>query len=134
MFNGVEVEVSMHGRQGCLVACVRTEPSTENGVWRRLTQPDVAPEYRTHRTHRTQSPHYKTQDATRLYLMQDDFLLMSGSLEVPLVRRTPANRGRIIRGRAYSPPTFLSSSVGYSFPLAPPSWYSIWCQILESGS
>jgi len=42
----------------------------------------------------------------------------SGSQEVPLVRRTPANRGRIIRGRAYSPPTFLSSGVGYSSPLA----------------
>jgi len=42
----------------------------------------------------------------------------SGSQEVPLVRRTPANRGRIIRGRAYSAPTFLSSSVGYSSPLA----------------
>ena len=42
----------------------------------------------------------------------------SGSQEVPLVRRTPANRGRIIRGRAYSPPTFQSSSVGYSSPLA----------------
>jgi len=42
----------------------------------------------------------------------------SGSQEVPLVRRTPANRGRIIRGRAYSPPTFLSSSVGYLSPLA----------------
>jgi len=42
----------------------------------------------------------------------------SGSQEVPLVKRTPANRGRIICGRAYSPPTFLSSSVGYSSPLA----------------
>jgi len=41
----------------------------------------------------------------------------SGSQEVPLVRRTPANRGRILHGRAYSPPTFLSSSVGYSSPL-----------------
>ena len=42
----------------------------------------------------------------------------SGSQKVPLGRRTPANRGRIIRDRAYSPPTFLSSSVGYSSPLA----------------
>jgi len=42
----------------------------------------------------------------------------SGSQEVPLVRRTPANCGRIIRGRAYSPPTFLSSSVRYWSPLA----------------
>jgi len=42
----------------------------------------------------------------------------SGSQEVPLIRRTPANCGRIIRGRAYSPPTFLSSSVGYSSPVA----------------
>jgi len=42
----------------------------------------------------------------------------SGSQEVPLVRRTQANRGRIIHGRAYSPPTFLSASVGYLSPLA----------------
>ena len=42
----------------------------------------------------------------------------SGLQQVPLVRRTPAHRGRIIRGRAYSPPTFLSSSVGYSSPIA----------------
>jgi len=42
----------------------------------------------------------------------------SGSPEVPLVRRTTANRGRNIRGRAYSPPTFLSSRVGYSSLLA----------------
>jgi len=41
----------------------------------------------------------------------------SQSEEVPLVSRTPANRGRIIRGRAYSPPTILLSSVGYSSPL-----------------
>ena len=37
---------------------------------------------------------------------------------VPLVRRTPANCGHIIRGRANSHPTFQSSSVGYSSPLA----------------
>jgi len=42
----------------------------------------------------------------------------SRSQEVPLVGRTPANRGRIIRGRAYSPLTFLLSSMGYSSPLA----------------
>jgi len=42
----------------------------------------------------------------------------SGSQEVPRVRRTPAYCGRIICGSAYSPPTFLSSSVGYSSPLA----------------
>ena len=42
----------------------------------------------------------------------------SGSQEVPLVLWTPRNGGRIIRGRAYSPPTFLSSTVGYSTPLA----------------
>ena len=43
----------------------------------------------------------------------------SGSQEVSLVRRTPVARGRIIRGRAYSPPMFPSSSTGrYSPPLA----------------
>ena len=42
----------------------------------------------------------------------------SGSQEVPLVRQTLANRGRIIRGRAFSLPTFLSSIMGYSSPLA----------------
>jgi len=42
----------------------------------------------------------------------------SGSREVPLVRPTPGNGGRLIRGRAYCPPTFLSSRVGYSSPLA----------------
>jgi len=46
MCDGVEVEVWMHGRQSCLVACVRTEPATEKGVQTRQTQPDVAPEYR----------------------------------------------------------------------------------------
>jgi len=78
MWDGVEVEVWMHGRQGCLVACVRTEPSTEKGVRTCQTEPDVAPEYKAHSTHRTQSPHYQSQDATRLYLMQDGFLLMNG--------------------------------------------------------
>ena len=77
MCDGVEVEVWMHGRQGCLVACVRTEPSTEKGVRTRQTQLDVAPEYRTHTRHRTQSPHYESQDATRPYLIQDGFLLMN---------------------------------------------------------
>jgi len=42
----------------------------------------------------------------------------SGSQEVPLVRQTPANCRRIIHDRGNSPPTFLSSSVGYSSPLA----------------
>jgi len=41
-----------------------------------------------------------------------------GTQEAPLVRRTPANHRPIIRGRASSPLTFLSSSVGYSSPLA----------------
>jgi len=76
MCDGVEVEVWMHGTQGCLVACVRTEPGTEKGVQMHLTQPDVAPDYRTHRTHRTQSPHYESQDATPPHLTQDGFLLM----------------------------------------------------------
>ena len=42
----------------------------------------------------------------------------SGSQEVPVVRWTPSNLGRIIRGRAYSHPTFLSSCLRYLFPLA----------------
>ena len=42
----------------------------------------------------------------------------SGSQEVALVNRTPAAHRGIIRGRPYSPQTFLSSSVGqYSSPL-----------------
>jgi len=46
----------------------------------------------------------------------------SGSQEVALVNQTPAARRRIIPGRPYSPPTFLSSSVGrYSSPLGPRS-------------
>ena len=52
------------------------EPGTEKGVQMHLTQPDVAPDYRTHRTHRTQSPHYESQDATPPHLTQDGFLLM----------------------------------------------------------
>jgi len=79
MCDGVEVEVWMHGRQGCLAACVRTEPSTEKGVWRHQKQPDLAPEYRmhkSHRTHRTLSPYCESQDATRPSLMQDGLLLM----------------------------------------------------------
>jgi len=77
MCDGVEVEVWMHGRQGCLVACVQKEPGTEKGDQTRQTQPDVAPEYRTHRTHWTPSPHYESQDATPQYLTQDGLLLMA---------------------------------------------------------
>jgi len=76
MCDGVEVEVCMHGRQGCLVACVQTEHGSEKGVQTHQTQPDMAPEDRTHRTHRTQSPHFQSEDATPRYLMQDGFLLM----------------------------------------------------------
>jgi len=76
MCDGIEVEIWMHGRQDYLVACVRTEPGTETGVQTRQTQPDVVPEYRTHWTHWTQSPHYKSQDATPPSLTQDGFLLM----------------------------------------------------------
>ena len=44
----------------------------------------------------------------------------SGSQEVGLINRTLAAHGRIIRGRPYSPPTFLSSGVGqYSSLLGP---------------
>jgi len=76
MRDGVEVEVWMHGTQGCLVACVWTEPGTEKGLPTHQTQPDVAPDYRTHRTHRMQSPPYESQDATPPHLTQDSLLLM----------------------------------------------------------
>jgi len=76
MDDGVEVQVWMHGRQGCLVACVWTEVHTEKGVQTEKMQPDMAPGYRTHRTHRTQSQDLERLDATQLYLMQDGFLLM----------------------------------------------------------
>jgi len=66
----------MHGRQGCLVACVRTAPSVGKSFQTHQTQPDVAHKYRTHRTHRTQSPGQESQDATLLYQMQATFLLM----------------------------------------------------------
>jgi len=57
MFDSVEVGVWMHGRQGCLDACVQTEPKAVAGLQTHRTQPDVvAPRYRTHQTHRTQSP------------------------------------------------------------------------------
>jgi len=76
MGDGVEVEGWMHGRKGCLAAGVRTEPGTEKAVQTCQTQPDVAPEYRTHTTHRTQSPQYQSQDAILPNLTQDGFLLM----------------------------------------------------------
>jgi len=76
MCDDVEVEVWMHGRQGCLVACVRTEPGAEKVVLSRQMQPDVAPEHWTQRTHKTHSPHYETHDTTPLYLTQDAILLM----------------------------------------------------------
>ena len=76
MCDGVEVEVWMHERHGCLVACVQTEPGTEKGVQTRQTQPDVVCEYRTYRKHWMPSPHYESQDATPEYLTQDGFLLM----------------------------------------------------------
>jgi len=78
MCDGVEVEVWMHGRQGCLVECVWKESGTENGVEKRQTQSDsdVPPEYRMHMTHRMPSPHHPSQDATPPTLTQDGFLLM----------------------------------------------------------
>ena len=66
----------MHGRQGCLVAYVRTEHSIEKGFLTHETQPNVNSDYRTHRTHRWQSPDYEGQDATPWYPTQDGFLLM----------------------------------------------------------
>jgi len=69
----------------------------------------------------TSGRHHRSQASRRQGKGQQPMVRISTtseSQEVPLVRRTPANRGRIIRGRAYSPPTFLSSSMGYSSPLA----------------
>jgi len=66
----------MHGRQGCLVGCVRTQPSVGKGLWTHLMQQDVGYGYRTHRTQRTQGPGGERQDATLLYLTQATFLLM----------------------------------------------------------
>jgi len=85
MCDGGEIGVRVHGRQGCLVACVWTEHGMEKGFQTQQTQPDVAPEYRTHRTrrthrthrmHGTQSPDYQHQDVRSLSLTQDGFLLM----------------------------------------------------------
>jgi len=88
MGDGVEVEVWMHGRQGCLVACVWTAPGTEKGVQMHQMQPDVAPEYR---RHRTQSPHYESQDGTSPYLMQDGFSLMSDVSGCKVQSKIPPN-------------------------------------------
>jgi len=66
------------------------------------------------RDHRSQASHRQEKSQRPMVRISTT----SGSQEVPLVRQTAANRGRIIRGRAYSPLTFLLSSVGYSCPLA----------------
>jgi len=58
----------MHGRQSSLVAGVQTEPSVDRGLWTHQIQPDVAPQYKTHRMHRTQYPGRESQDTTPLYL------------------------------------------------------------------
>jgi len=59
-----------------LVECVQTEPSVGKGLWTHMTQQDVAYRYKTHRTHRMQSPGWESQDATLLDLTQATFLLM----------------------------------------------------------
>jgi len=76
MCDSVEVQAWIHERQGCLGACVQTEPSTEKVFQKHQMQPDVVVESR---THRTQSPHYESQDATQAYLTQDGFFLMRPS-------------------------------------------------------
>ena len=76
MCEGGEVEVWMQGTQGCLVACVWTEPGTEKGVLTCKRQPDVALEYRTHWMHWAQCAHYESQDAILRYQTQDGLLLM----------------------------------------------------------
>jgi len=78
----------MHGRQGCLVACVWTAPSVGKGFQTHQTQPDVAHKYRTHRKHRTQSPGQESQDATLLYQMQATFLLMCNAGDNPMSPRS----------------------------------------------
>ena len=69
----------MHGRQGCFVGCVRTEPSVGKGLRTHLTQQDVVYRYR---THRTQGPGRESQDATLLDLTQATFLLMYHDEEI----------------------------------------------------
>ena len=66
------------------------------------------------RRHRSQASHRQEKGQRPMVRISTT----CGSQEVPLVRQIPANRGHIIRGRAYSPPTFLSSSMGYWSPLA----------------
>jgi len=63
----------MHRRQGCLVACIRMESSVHKGLWMDQTEPNVVPNYW---THRAQSPDYQCQDAILMYLTQATFLLM----------------------------------------------------------
>ena len=75
---------------------------------------DISEGTTSRRRHRSQVSHRQGKGQRPMVRMSTT----SGSQEVRLVRGIPANRGRIIRGRAYSPPTFLSSSVGYSCPLA----------------
>ena len=86
----------MHGRQSCLVACVRTEPSVGKGLWTHRTQPGVG---HGHRTHRTQSPGWSSQDATLPYLTQATFLLMhlEHDRTCDLIQRKNANLGQRIR-------------------------------------
>jgi len=69
---------------------------------------------RSKRRHRSQAS--RTQGNSQRPMVR--ISTTSGSQDVPLIRQTPANCGSMIRGRAYSPPTFLSSSMGYSSPLA----------------
>ena len=69
----------MQGRQGCLVGCVRTEPSVGKGFRTHLTQQDVANRYRTYTRNRMQGPGGESQDATLLDLTQATFLLMDAT-------------------------------------------------------
>jgi len=65
--------------------------------------------------------HHRSQPSRRQGNGQQPLVRISttsGSQEVLLIRWTPANCGHIIRGTAYSPPTFLSSGVRYSSPVA----------------
>lgn len=101
-----EYQASQHGDE--------TEPDTEPDV-EDLDSGDDTPSGR-----RRGSQPAERQGSSRARTVR--ISTTSGSQEAALVRRTPSARVSIIPGRNYTPPTFLSSSVGrYSSPLGIPS-------------
>jgi len=75
---------------------------------------DISKGTRSEQCHRSQASR-RQGNGQRLILR---ISTTSRSQEVHLARGTRANRERIIPGRAYPQPTFLSSSVGYSSRVA----------------